>query len=163
MRYQQLTSYLLQFLPKDYQRNFYSWIENGRLINKGRDITEHGKLLAVMETECVFWFEELPFKKINPQKLMALIEIWLNENSDCEYFPDENDEIPFELVLLDDNTADLQFSLKFIDPLYLQADDGGEFNLHGEAFNLEAPEIWTAEHFDIEARIRHAQKWKKQD
>lgn len=163
MRYQQLTDYLLQFLPKDYQRNFYSWIENGRLINRGRDVTEKGNLLAVMETDCVFWFEELPFRKISPKKLMALIEIWLNENSDCEHFPDGNDEIPFELVLLDDNTADLQFSLKFIDPIYLQSDDEGEFNLHGEAFSLESPEIWVAENFEIEARIRHSNRWKKQD
>lgn len=163
MLYQKLTRYLLPHLPKNYQRNFYSWIEQGQLINSGRDLTQEGGVLAIMQTQCIFWFEELPFREINPKKIMALIQIWLNENINCDVFDDPNNEVDFELVLIDDNTADLQFRLVFNDKITLHRNDEGDLNLHGLTYSLDDVEIWTAEHFSLEARVRYKEKWQKQD
>lgn len=163
MKYQALTHYILQRLPKDYQRNFYSWIESGELINSGREITEQGGILSIMRTDCILWFEELPFRKINPQKIMALIQIWLNENTNCDVYDEQNNTISFELVLIDDNTADLNFRLTFNEPIYLTQDEQGDLVQDGEHYRLANPEIWTATDFSVEAKIRFKQRWQKQD
>lgn len=162
MMYQRLTEYLLPFLPKDYRANFYSWIDQGKLVNQGKRVTEQGLMVGTIETQCIFWFEELPFRKIDPVKIMALIELWLNDNTPCESFYQTNDEIPFDLMLVDDNTADLQFTLNFTDPIYLQQAEGGEFQIEDENYRLEELEINYAENISVEVKIRHREKWQKQ-
>lgn len=161
MQYQQLTEYLLRHLPKDYQANFYSWIQQGEITNQGRAITANGLMLAAIETECIFWFEALPFRQIDPVQIMALIEIWLNENTPCEGYIEQNERLPFDLTLIDDNTADLQFTLKFTDPIYLEKDENGEVSFNGETYRIDSVSIYYAENVSVEAKIRHKNRWKQ--
>ena len=78
MLYQQLTDFLLTKLPKRYHGNFYSWIEDGKLLNEGRQVTENGIEVCHLSYNGVFHFEALPFHEISPAYLMAVIQVWVN-------------------------------------------------------------------------------------
>lgn len=148
MLYQQLTDFLLGKLPTRYQANFYSWIEDGRLLNEGRQVTYNGIELCHLSYNGIFHFEALPFNEISPAYLMAHIQIWLNEHDEIRDSLDEA-EIPFELEMIDDNTADLVFTIPFREPLTAVADEKGELQIAGKAYRLDDIEIFTATEFDV--------------
>ena len=108
--YQQLTDFLLMKLPKRYHKNFYSWFENGKLINQGKAVTHNGIEIAHIKYDAVLWFDEFPYREINAAMLMAYIQIWLNEN-DCSRDQLDNYESDVDLEILDDQIADLSFKL----------------------------------------------------
>ena len=144
MLYQQLTDFLLTKLPKRYHGNFYSWIEDGKLLNEGRQVTDNG----------VFHFEALPFNEISPAYLMAFIQVWVNENDPMRDVLDEG-EIPFDLDIIDDNTADLIFTIAFREPLTAMEDSEGELKIDGVNYRLDEIEVFTAEEIDVVVRVEH--------
>ncbi|QPB43064.1 phage tail protein [Rodentibacter haemolyticus] len=152
MRYQQLTDFLLTKLPKRYHSNFYSWIEEGKLINEGRQITDNGIEVCHLSYNGVFHFEALPFNEISPAYLMAFIQVWVNENDQMRDLLGEN-EIPFDLDIVDDNTADLIFTIAFREPLTAIQDENGTLKIDGMNYRLDDIEVFTAEYIDIVAEI----------
>ncbi|THA14546.1 phage tail protein [Rodentibacter pneumotropicus] len=152
MLYQQLTGFLLTKLPKRYHGNFYSWIEDGKLLNEGRQVTDNGIEVCHLSYNGVFHFEALPFNEISPAYLMAFIQVWVNENDSIRDAFDDG-EIPFDLDILDDNTADLIFTISFREPLTAMQDERGELQISGENYRLDDIEVFTAEYIDIVAEI----------
>lgn len=150
--YQQLTDFLLTKLPKRYHNNFYSWMENGKLIDQGRNVTEYGVEIAHIQYDAILWFEAFPYKEINASMLMAHIQLWLNENDEmrCRLDTQESD---FDLEIIDDNTADLSFTVSFREPLTAVKDEYGELQIGGENYRLDEIEIYYAEEVDVEAGL----------
>lgn len=138
LKYQDLTDNLVAKLPPRYQANFYSWMDNGEMIDEGKIVTDKGEILFYLEYSAELFFHELPFKQINPLQIMAAINLWLAEN-DLERYTQDEYKTPFDLTLLDDELADLSFTLKFREPIYLNQITETEKDLDTET------EIWTAE------------------
>ncbi|MFC0973982.1 phage tail protein [Pasteurella multocida] len=133
LKYQVLTDYLLSKIPSHYHANFYSWMDDGELVNEGKEVTEKGEILFYLEYTAELFFHELPFKKINPLWIMTYLKIWLDEN-DLERCIQDDYKTPFELTMLSDDLADLGFSVKFREPIYLN-------QLADEQLDTET-EIW---------------------
>ncbi|THA08086.1 phage tail protein [Rodentibacter pneumotropicus] len=152
MLYQQLTDFLLTKLPKRYHGNFYSWIEDGKLLNEGRQVTENGIEVCHLAYNGVFHFEALPFNEISPAYLMAFIQVWVNENDQMRDLL-SYDEIPFDLDMIDDNTADLIFTIAFHEPLTAMEDKDGALKIDGVNYRLDEIDVFTAEYIDIVVNI----------
>lgn len=151
MLYQQLTDYLLDKLPRRYHGNFYSWIEDGKLIDVGRQVTDNGLEVCHLRYSGVFHFEALPFNEISPAYLMAFIQTWISENDPLRDALDES-EIDFDLEIIDDNTADLIFTIHFREPLTAVKDEGGALEIEGEHYRLDEIEIYIADEIDVEVK-----------
>lgn len=143
MRYQKLADYLLVQLPSRYSQHFYTWIERGKLINQGKNITDNGIEIAHIEYDAVFYFNELPFKEINAVELMVFIQLWLNDNDPMRYRIDDY-ESPFELEMINDEVANLSFTLRFIEPITAVKDKQGKLEINGERYTIEQVAVYTA-------------------
>lgn len=150
MRYQQLTDHLLRHLPASYHANFYAWMENGKLRNEGKQVTEDGVEIAQLDYQAVFYFDKLPFRTISPYKLLALVQIWLNEQDAWHY---RDLETEFNIEMIDDNTAELEITLPFSEPMTAVQDDEGELLMAGERYRLDEIEVQTAETFEMTVEI----------
>lgn len=148
LKYQQLTDYLLEFLPQAYHGNFYSWIDQGDILNEGKTVTEQGEILFYLEYSATLYLHEFPYRQINPMQLMALLNDWIN--NDHERCVVDNYKTPFDLEIIDDQLADLSFNIDFREPIYLEQTQKTEENqphfeklVQGE-LKTEV-EIWSGE------------------
>lgn len=151
MLYQQLTDFVLAKLPEAYRPKFYSEMDKGKIKNEGRTQTENGIEIAHIEYDAILFFEELPFKKIDPLNLIALISIWLDEisKSDEYWRLVDYEELDFELELIDDETADLTFIIPFKEPITAIKNEQGGLLINGEKYQLSEIEIDIAEEIDV--------------
>lgn len=161
--YQKLTEHLLNYLPLNYQPNFYSWMSKVKIINEGQTLVEQSEFLTEsvqvceIEYDAVLWFEALPFRQVDPLTLMVLLNTWVQ---DCAEGKDEeggypynhNQQIEGELTPIDDETTDLDFTLTFREPVYLVRDEKGDIPLNGKRYRLQNVEIFTLENVPIRAR-----------
>ena len=58
-------------------------------------------------------------------------------------------EIPFDLDIIDDNTADLIFTIAFREPLTAIEDSEGKLKIDGMNYRLDDIEVFTAEYIDV--------------
>lgn len=148
MQYQVLTDYLIQRLPSGYAYKFSSWIDRAELLPYGRNITQNGIELMQIQYDTTFYFDELPFKKIQPLALMAHIQSWLYEQDTTREEQDlANPEMTIEL--LDDNTAIVEFTLSFNESIYAIESETGDLMLNNKKYALGNIEIYTAHEFEI--------------
>ncbi len=154
MLYQQLTDFLLSKLPKRYQANFESWIENGKLINQGKQVTDEGVEIAHISYDAVLFFNEFPFVEIRPDYLMAWVQIWLNDNDPMRDNLDQY-ETDFDIEMVSDELADLTFTIAFQEPLTAVKDSAGQLEIDGERYRLDEIEILTAQEIEIETDVIH--------
>ena len=148
MLYQQLTDFLLAKLPESYRQNLYSWMEDGKLINEGGNVTQTGIVIAHIEYDAVLFFENLPFRKINPYKILAMIQIWLNEN---EYLRNVMDEYiaPFDIEVIDENSAEFSLTIKFREPITAELDSNGDLEIDGDKYRFDDIDVNVAEAFEV--------------
>ena len=154
MLYQQLTDFLLSKLPKRYQANFESWIENGKLINQGKQVTTDGVEIAHISYDAVLFFNEFPFVEIRPDYLMAWVQIWLNDNDPMRDQLDQY-ETDFDIEMVSDELADLTFTIAFQEPLTAVKDSAGQLEIDGERYRLDEIEILIAQEIEIETDVIH--------
>lgn len=152
LHYQKLTEFLIANLPERYHRHFYSWMQNGKMINEGKQVTETGVEIAQIEYQAVYFFDQLPFKSISPYWLLALIQTWLN-NQEQDEWPFREPNIPFEIDMIDDNTAEFTITIDFREPITAKKDKSGNLNIHGETYRLDEIEINIAEEFNLVAKV----------
>ncbi|MGX2949366.1 phage tail protein [Ursidibacter sp. B-7004-1] len=146
MLYQQLTDFLLTHLPQSYKANFYSWMENGKLINEGKQVTETGIEIAQLDYQAVLFFENLPFKEINPYELLALIQVWINEQ---DYYQFRDFETPFDIEMIDDVTAELTVTISFKEPITAEKDPTGKLLIAGERYKFDEINISVVEQIEL--------------
>ena len=154
MLYQQLTDFILGKLPKRYQANFESWIENGKLINQGKQVTTEGLEIAHISYDAVLFFNEFPFVEIRPDYLMAWVQIWLNDNDPMRDTLDQY-ETDFDIEMVSDELADLTFTIAFQEPITAVKDSAGQLEINGEKYRLDEIEILTAQEIEIETDVIH--------
>lgn len=83
----------------------------------------------------------------HPGRLMALLGSWL-ENSD----PDRPDDLPaptFDIEQLDNDLADVELTLEFIEPQYLAEADDGEIEAFSKRWAFVPFDLWIAEHGEV--------------
>ncbi|TCJ98825.1 tail completion protein R (GpR) [Volucribacter psittacicida] len=148
MKYQQLTQHILTKLPIRYRNHFYSWIENGSLLNQGKNVTEQGVEIAHIKYDAVLFFDEFPYREISASYLMAIIQLWLNDNDEMRDILDEY-EIKFELDIVDEKIADLTFTIEFLEKLTALEDVQGNLSINNKPYRLSEIEIYIANDFSM--------------
>lgn len=82
----------------------------------------------------------------HPGRLMALLGSWLEVNDK------ERDELPapiFDVAMLDNDTADVDIILEFIEPQYLAEDPDGDIEAFGKTWAFVPFDLWVAEHGEV--------------
>lgn len=83
----------------------------------------------------------------HPGRLMALLGSWL-ETSD----PDRDDDLPaptFDIEQLDNDLADVELTVEFIEPQYLAEDAEGEIEAFGKRWAFVPFDLWIAEQGEV--------------
>lgn len=83
----------------------------------------------------------------HPGRLMALLGSWL-ENHD----PDRDDDLPaptFDIEQLDNDLADVELTVEFIEPQYLAEADDGEIEAFGKCWAFVPFDLWIAEQGEV--------------
>lgn len=148
--YQQLTDFLLTKLPKRYHGNFYSWMDNIKLLDVGRRVTQNGIEVAHIKYDAILWLEAFPYREISAPLIMAFIQVWLNENDAIREALDLY-ETDINLEILDAKTADLIFTVNFQEAITAIEDREGELVIDGVNYQLEEIEIYYAD--DVEVKV----------
>ena len=147
--YQKLTDYLVNILPEAYRGNFYSWMDDGKIVDDGRKITEQGEILFYLTYKAELLLHEFPFRQISPMWLMAKIKLAIDE-LDLEQYRLDRHEIDFDLNIIDEKTADLGFTIEFTEPVYItETDEQGEIDINGKQYNFEQPTEQFAEQINL--------------
>lgn len=87
----------------------------------------------------------------HPARLMALVGSWLETN-------DKNrGDLPapkFDVSMLDNDLADVEITLEFIEPQYLAEDPNGEIKAFNKTWAFVPFDLWVAERGEVAARGR---------
>jgi len=84
----------------------------------------------------------------HPARLMALVGSWL-ENNDTER---DRHELPaplFAVEPLDNDLADVEITLEFVEPQYLAEDPAGEIQAFGKTWAFVPFDLWVAERGEV--------------
>ena len=84
----------------------------------------------------------------HPARLMALVGSWL-ENNDKRR---DRHELPapiFAVEMLDNDLADVEITLEFVEPQYLAEDPAGEIEAFGKTWAFVPFDLWVAEHGEV--------------
>lgn len=87
----------------------------------------------------------------HPGRLMALVGSWL-ETSDTD-----RDGLPppkFDVSMLDNDLADVEITLEFIESQYLAEDPAGEIEAFGKTWAFVPFDLWVAEHGEVASHGR---------
>jgi len=82
----------------------------------------------------------------NPARLMALVGSWLENNDE------DRDGLPatvFDIIMLDNDLADVDIKLQFSEPQYLTEDPDGEIEAFGDTWAFVPFELWVAERGEV--------------
>lgn len=107
--------------------------------------TEHGLRMGDMRYEAVIVIERFAD---HPGRLMALLGSWL-ENYDTDRADFELADPNFDIEQLDDDTADVEISLEFIEPQYLAEAENGEIEAFGKHWEFVPFDLWIAEDGEV--------------
>jgi hypothetical protein len=87
----------------------------------------------------------------NPGRLMALVGSWLESNDQ------DRDDLPatkFDITMLENDLADVDITLEFIEPQYLAEDPTGEILAFGKTWSFVPFDLWVAEHGEVSSHGR---------
>ncbi|BBF16026.1 hypothetical protein CHBNV3_10290 [Haemophilus influenzae] len=121
-------------------------------MNQGKQVTNNGIEICHIQYDGILFFNEFPFKEISPAYLMALIQIWLNENDDMRDCLD-NYETPFDIEIINDDVADMSFTISFQEPLTAIEDKNGELDIDNKKYSLSTIDVWIAKEIELEAIV----------
>ncbi|MBC3957689.1 phage tail protein [Pseudomonas triticifolii] len=82
----------------------------------------------------------------HPARLFALVGSWLENNDE------DRDGLPnviFDVVMLDNDLADVDIKLQFTEPQFLAEDPAGEIEAYGKTWSFIPFELWVAEKGEV--------------
>lgn len=82
----------------------------------------------------------------HPGRLMALVGSWL------ETHDNDRDDLPpavFDITMVDDDLADVDINLEFVEPQYLAEDPDGEIAAYGRTWSFIPFDLWVAENGEV--------------
>lgn len=138
-----LTTFLLEsrlVLPEQLD----SWAEKVNLALIWKH-TEHGLHMGDMRYQAVIVLERFAD---HPGRLMALLGSWL-ETHDADRSRLELADPNFEIEQLDDDTADVEIGVEFVEPQYLAEEEGGEIEAFGKRWAFVPFDLWVAEDGEV--------------
>lgn len=89
----------------------------------------------------------------HPARLMALVGSWL-EGNDTDRDRYDLPAPKFDVSMLDNDLADVEITLEFIEPQYLAEDPNGEIEAFEKTWAFVPFDLWVAEHGEVAARGR---------
>lgn len=84
----------------------------------------------------------------HPGRLMALVGSWL-EGNDTDRDRYDLPAPKFDVSMLDNDLADVEITLEFIEPQYLAEDANGEIEAFGKTWAFVPFDLWIAEHGEV--------------
>ncbi|MNZ06714.1 P2 phage tail completion protein R (GpR) [compost metagenome] len=84
----------------------------------------------------------------HPGRLMALLGSWL-ERFDAKRADHELPAPTFDIEQLDNDLADVELTLEFIEPQYLAEDEAGEIEAFGQRWAFVPFDLWVAEQGEV--------------
>ncbi|MBH3375275.1 phage tail protein [Pseudomonas juntendi] len=83
-----------------------------------------------------------------PTRLFALVGSWLNNNDQDR---DDLANVVFDVVMLDNDLADVDIKVDFLEAQHLTEDLAGEIEIYGKTWSLAPYELWVAEQGEVVA------------
>ncbi|TWR88713.1 phage tail protein [Pseudomonas saxonica] len=82
----------------------------------------------------------------DPGRLMALLGSWLeNHDRDRDGLP----SMTFAIDMLDNDLADVEITVEFVEPQYLAEDPDGEIEAFGQTWSFIPFDLWIAEEGEV--------------
>lgn len=138
-----LTAYLLQCQLVSAEQ-LDSWAEQVTLDLVWKDDLQ-GLHLGDMRYRAVLVLERFAD---HPGRLMALVGSWL-ENHDVTRADHALPAPTFDIEQLDNDLADVELSLEFVEPQYLAEQADGEIEAFGKRWAFVPFDLWVAEHGEV--------------
>lgn len=112
-----------------------SWVENPQIV-PAASVKSAGVLVIYRQTyTAVLAIERYPHRRIPAELLFAQISAWLIEH-DSERFDNEEAKISTDVEIMDDETADIEIGIDFIEEVEIVEDAGGPISLDGKRWRL---------------------------
>lgn len=147
-----LSAYLLSlelFSPED----FDSWAEGAKIVQRGKHLSRAGGfgdkqsvILFRIHYQAIFVIERYPHRRHPVNLLFAQVVAWLMGHDDERL---ENAVPEVDVEILDDETADIQIGIEFIEDVSAVPDPAGTISLYGEDYALADADLWVAEQGDV--------------
>lgn len=114
-----LTAFFMQNVPERAGRGFDSQIDGMKVISAARDMGNGQYRLSVLRYTALLSWERFPFRLVDPQLLVALLEVWMDEHAApvLEETGIENTEADWDVTLEDEETATVVLSIPLADEL----------------------------------------------
>ena len=84
----------------------------------------------------------------DPGRLMALLGSWL-ENHDKDRHQYELPSLMFAIDMQDNDLADVEITVEFVEPQYLAEDPTGEIDAFGKSWAFVPFDLWIAENGEV--------------
>ena len=82
----------------------------------------------------------------DPGRLMALVGSWLESHDrDRDGLP----MLSFDIDMLDNDLADVEITVEFVEPQYLAEDPDGEIEAFGQTWSFTPFDLWVAEEGEV--------------
>lgn len=139
----QLTSFLKDNLPAEVFRGqkFTSFTDNMELKRQFSVITAKQLQGGIVSYDAVLEFEDWPYRKINPQLLFLLVNVWIEELPDLDSY-EINENPTLDVDVIDEQIADITVTVKVTENLYMVEDEQGQIPFKNKRYRIDNPIIW---------------------
>lgn len=143
-----LTRFIARQLPAEVTTEggagFVSYMDSIELIERRQDFGDTIQV-GILQYEAVLLWDRFPFRRCAPEKVMALLSLWLlSEANDLRDLL-KLDSPSVEVELTDEETATFMISLPLADRQFLVKTPDGDIEWDGDRWQLDDLELWTAE------------------
>lgn len=141
-----LTAFFRANVPERARERFDSQIDGMQVISAARDMGNGQYRLSVLRYTALISWERFPFRLVDPQLLIALLDVWMDEHAApvMDELGIDSTEADWDVTLEDEKTATVVLSVPLADELVIKPDQKGLIPYRGERWSLVEPEIWTA-------------------
>lgn len=141
-----LTGFFTQNVPTRAQLGFDSQIDGMQVVSAAKDLGNDQYRLSVLRYDALLSWERFPFRLVAPQLLIALLDVWLDEEASpiLDEFGIASTDAQWDVTVEDAETATVVLTIPLADELVIKPDENGEIPYRGRRWSLVEPEIWTA-------------------
>ena len=132
IKLQQITAFIVG-LDLVAAENIDAWVENPKIVPRGKSMGEGGILLYTQTYDAVISIERFPHREHPAELLFGHVCAWLMENDgERDDIADPNTDVD----ILDDETADIEINISFEEDVFAVPDPAGQIVLDGNHYRL---------------------------
>lgn len=143
-----LTGFIKANVPKRAMLSFSSEMTGLKTVPAAKALGLGQVRLSVIRYDAELMWERFPFRECDPRLLMALIEVWLAQDSDerglFSQIGISNADPDWDIELIDEENAIVTVTVPMAESLVIVPDDDGPIPYQGARYRLADAEIWTA-------------------